>query len=127
MNSVLLVCQTCGYNEQEPDVVRRGEMLARGLEHAIAELSTQANSAALPTLQRYSCLMACKRHCVVQLRAQGKLGYVIGDFAPDAEAIETLLDYSRKYVQSASGQVPYRDWPEAIKGKFLARIPVLEF
>lgn len=123
MTAVLLICETCGYDEREPDAVRPGEKLAQALE---AQLAAAPEDDATPRLQRFRCLMACKRNCVVQLRAPAKIGYVIGDFAPNAAAAETLLDYSRKYLQSESGQVPYKEWPEGIKGKFIARIPVVE-
>lgn len=123
MTAVLVVCETCGYDEQRPEAVRPGELLAQALE---AQLAATPNDHRTPRLQRFRCLMACKRHCVVQLRAPAKIGYVIGDFAPDTAAAATLLDYSRKYLLSESGQVPYKEWPEGIKGKFIARIPVVE-
>jgi predicted metal-binding protein len=123
MTAVLVVCETCGYDEQQPDAVRPGERLAQALE---AQLASSPADDTVPRLQRFRCLMACKRHCVVQLRAPAKIGYVIGDFVPDAAAVATLLDYSRQYLQSESGQVPYKEWPDGIKGKFIARIPVIE-
>lgn len=123
MSAVLVVCETCGYDERQPDAVRPGERLARALEQSLNALSAEDSQ---PRLHRFRCLMACKRHCVVQLRAPGRIGYVIGDLVPDATAVETLLDYSRKYLQSESGQVPYKEWPEGIKGKFIARIPVVD-
>ena len=124
MSAVLVVCETCGFDDKQPDAVRPGELLARALEQRLA-VSLETDGAN-PRLQRFRCLMSCKRHCVVQLRAPEKIGYVIGDFVPDANAVETLLDYSRKYMQSESGQVPFKEWPEGIKGKFVARIPPLE-
>ena len=92
MNAVLLVCETCGLDEREPDATRKGELFARELEQWLTEQTDAATE--FPQLKRYRCLMSCKRHCVVQLRAPGKLGYVIGDFVPNAAAAETLLDYS---------------------------------
>lgn len=127
MTTTLLVCETCGYDEQKPDAIRPGELLARALELEIARTDQPPrNPAALPRLQRYRCLMACKRHCVVQLRAPGKIGYVLGDFTVDETAARALLDYSAHYSESGTGQVAYALWPEPVKGKFIARIPVLE-
>jgi predicted metal-binding protein len=124
MSTVLVVCETCGFDDKQPDAVRPGELLARALEQ---RLENADDNAVAPQLHRFRCLMSCKRHCVVQVRAPYKIGYVIGDFVPDAGAVETLLDYSRKYMQSESGQVPFKEWPEGVKGKFIARIPPLEF
>lgn len=120
MTTILLVCETCGYDASQPDAVRPGESLAQLLEHTLAE---QDESAPRPVLQRFRCLMACKRACAVQVRAPDKMGYVLGDFEPDAVAVEALLAYCEKHHASASGQVAYQEWPEAIKGKFVARIP----
>ncbi len=119
--ATLIVCETCGYDAQQPDAVRPGAQLAQVLEH---ELGARPQPGL--TLRRTRCLMACKRHCAVLLRAPNKIGYVIGDFAPVPESARTLLDYSRHYQQSDSGQVPFRDWPDGIKGHFIARIPVLD-
>ncbi|MGB3620882.1 DUF1636 domain-containing protein [Ketobacter sp. MCCC 1A13808] len=120
MTTTLLVCETCGFNDSEPDAVHSGERLAHALERAIKD-------SALPvSLKRFRCLMACKRHCVVQVRNNRKLGYVIGDFLPDQNAVTALLQYCQAYQLSDTGQVPYRDWPEHIKGKFIARIPAIE-
>ena len=121
MTTTLFVCETFGYDASNPDATRPGELFARAVEQ---QLSIQP----LPQfeLKRIKCLMACKRSCNVHLRAPGKLGYVIGDFKPDKDAAETLLDYCGKYQQSETGQVPFSTWPSGIKGKFVARVPALE-
>jgi predicted metal-binding protein len=121
MTAHLFVCETCGYDEKAPDARRKGDMLAELIEQQALQLKSHAVE-----IHRTRCLMACKHHCSVNLQEQGKIGYVMGDFSPDAEAASTILDYSIKYQQSETGQVNYAQWPEAIKGKFIARIPTLE-
>lgn len=120
MKTTLIVCETCGRDAANPDVVRPGELLAQAIESAL-----QCNKRDL-RLKRFSCLMACSRSCTVQLRGEGKMGYVIGDLTPSAEVVQSLLAYSDKYHTSDTGVVPYKEWPEEIKGKFVARIPMLE-
>lgn len=70
--------------------------------------------------------MACESHCNVAMRAQGKICYVVGRMTPDAESARTLLDYFTQYLQSETGRVPYRNWPQGIKGHFIARVPALQ-
>jgi len=53
--------------------------------------------------RRFSCLMGCARACNITIQAPGKISYSLGCFAP----------------------VPYRLWPEAIKGHFVSRHPPL--
>jgi predicted metal-binding protein len=118
--ATLFVCDTCRYERG----AREHEGRSGGLifaEH-IERFMTSAGIRGV-VLSRISCLMACTRHCTVHLRAPGKLGYVIGDFTPTETSARTLFDYIAHYRESPSGQVPYRLWPQAIKGRFIARTP----
>ncbi|WP_286773256.1 DUF1636 domain-containing protein, partial [Sphingomonas sp. 66-10] len=74
-------------------------------------------------VQEMPCLFACRESCAVHLRAPGKVGYVLGRFDPTDEAARAILDYARAYAASEWGQVPYRDWPEGVKGHFITRTP----
>lgn len=77
------------------------------------------------SVRRKSCLMGCDRHCNIAIQAGGKLSYVMGKFTPDAEAAQAIVDYAQAYAESESGQVPYKQWPQGVKGHFVARIPPL--
>lgn len=116
MTTTLTLCETCGGDE--PGERRRGERLADEVERL-------ATGRAL-VVGRTRCLMACQRHCTAVLRAPGKITYVLGGFAPEPDAAEALLDYAERYGRSETGQVPFREWPAGIKGKFIARIPPLD-
>ena len=75
--------------------------------------------------RRTSCLMGCQRGCNVAVQARDKLSYTLGDFTPDAESAAGIVDYARRHAAAPTGQVPYRDWPQAIKGHFVTRHPPL--
>jgi len=123
LSSILYVCATCRYtraDECEPNGKTGGELLADELR---LQLDDHARDGI--ELRRFDCLMACSRHCVVHLRAPGKIGYVIGDLPPTTEGARALLFYTRKYQQSSDGLVPYVDWPDAIKEHVIARVPPL--
>ena len=120
MTTTLYICETCGYRA-DAESQSEGALFAREIERQLA----QAPIAGL-ALRRTRCLMACQRACTAHLRAPGKINYVIGDFQPNAENAGTLLDYVRRYQDSATGQVPYKLWPEGIKGHFVARTPPLD-
>jgi len=117
VKTILYVCETCGFRGDAPehsDGARFAGQIRQSLDREpIADLE----------VRNTRCLMACKRHCAVHLRAPGKINYVIGDFQPTAACADTLLDYLRHYQISDSGQVPYKSWPEGIKGHFVARTP----
>jgi predicted metal-binding protein len=122
--TTLYVCETCRHSDtaQEDEQGRRGGVV---LAEQIERRLDPERDAGLE-VRRIRCLMACSRHCVVHLRAAGKMGYVIGDMPPAATSADTLLDYARQYQRSETGVVAYSSWPEGIKGHFIARVPPLE-
>lgn len=118
----LVVCSTCRFapDEREDEHgVRGGVRMLEALRTAAAEDPRLAGLAIEPM----PCLFACSTHCVVHLRAPGKIGYVLGSFEPTGEAARAILDYARHYMASDEGQAPYRDWPEGVKGHFIVRTP----
>lgn len=115
----VVVCGTCRLSAQarEDEAGRRGgALLADALRAASAEHPAIA-------IQDMACLFACQRHCVIHIRAPGRIGYVLGDFTPDADAAEAILAFARLHAQSEEGQVPYAQWPEGVKGHFITRTP----
>ena len=78
-------------------------------------------------VQEMPCLFACRDACAVHLRGAGKIGYVLGRFRPDEDAARAILDYARAYARSDTGEVPFDDWPEGVKGRFLTRTPPAGF
>ena len=74
-------------------------------------------------VQEMPCLFACTEFCTVHLRAPGKVGYVLGRFTPDADAATALLDYALAYAESEHGRVPFKEWPQGVKGHFITRTP----
>lgn len=118
----VVVCSTCrvSADTREDDEGRRGGAL---LEQAL--LAVQESDPALRgvAVQAMPCLFACSRHCTVHIRAPGKVGYVLGDFVPGEEAARAILEYATHHAASSEGQVPYREWPQGVKGHFITRTP----
>lgn len=130
--TTITICATCGYDPQAPDAPRRGSRFAAAVEQALAERGEAARHL---RLRRTNCLMACKRACTALVRAPGKYAYVIGDLGGDPaaeaggdssaerQAADTLIAFAAGHQASADGVVPYKQWPEGIKGRFIARTP----
>ncbi|CAM3110639.1 DUF1636 domain-containing protein [Brevundimonas diminuta] len=115
----LVVCSTCRLSTNEPvdaDGVSGGRLLLQAV-------ATAARGAPELRVEEQACLWACRSHCTVYLAQGGKPGYLAGTFTPTAEAAEAIVDFARRYVASPDGAVPYRDWPEGMKGHFIARLP----
>lgn len=118
----LIVCNTCRWSEEareDAEGVRGGARLAEALRDA---KDGDARLEAL-AVEEMPCLFNCSQHCSIHLRAPGKIGYVLGRFAPTPEAAQAILDYAAAYLASAEGVVPYRQWPEGVKGHFIVRTP----
>ena len=122
MTTTIFVCDTCRFSREDreaPDGRTGGQMLAERIERLAA------GSAGL-SVRRQSCLMGCERFCNTAVSAPGKLTYVLGMFAPTEASAEAVVDYAGLHAESPTGQVPFKLWPQGVKGHFVARIPALE-
>jgi len=119
MTTIITVCDTCNYapDQKTHEDKTGGEILA-------AHVEKQAEGTGLE-VRRVSCLMGCERHCNVAIQGAGKLSYVLGKFTPDAESAAAIVEYAARHSDSGTGQVPFKQWPQGVKGHFVARIPSL--
>jgi predicted metal-binding protein len=114
----IVACVTCGGAAREPDGRTRGEHLIERLDRERA-----ARGDIGVDVQPVRCLWACKRSCAVLLRSPGRPGYVIVELEPSDSSARALLDYAGLYLRAPDGAVPYKTWPEALRGHFHCRIP----
>lgn len=118
----LVVCNTCRLSEEE----RENSEGVRGGALLVAQLRAAAEGNAAMSglsIEEMPCLFNCAQHCSIHVRSPDKIGYVLGRFEPTAEAAQAILDYASAYMASDEGIVPYRQWPEGVKGHFIVRIP----
>lgn len=119
MTTWITICDTCKREGWETGDMSQtdGERLAALVEGVVDPSVVQT--------RRVSCLMGCQHGCNVAIQADGKLAYTLGDFTPDADAAAGIAAYAALHAASDTGQVPYRTWPQAIKGHFVTRHPPL--
>ncbi len=118
----VVACNTCRHSVEsrtDDEGRRGGERLVAALRAMKASDPAYAGVA----IQEMPCLFACSDFCTVHLRAPGKVGYVLGRFEPGEEAARAILDYAARYALSEFGQVPFREWPQGVKGHFITRTP----
>lgn len=120
MTTWITICDTCKRDGWEQTGMERTD------GEALADL-VDAAAAGMPGLRtrRVSCLMGCKHGCNVAVQGAGKLAYTLGDFVPDNDAAQGIVDWAALHAASDTGQVPYRSWPQAVKGHFVTRHPPL--
>ncbi|WP_242096611.1 MULTISPECIES: DUF1636 domain-containing protein [unclassified Sphingomonas] len=118
----IVACSTCRSGDDATGP-RGGTRLVAALRAVKASDPAYAGVA----VQAMPCLFACQDSCTVHLRAPGKIGYVLGRFTPDEAAARAILDHAVLHAASDDGQVPYKSWPEGVKGHFLTRTPPAGF
>ena len=118
----VVACNTCrlSADAREDEQGQRGG--ARLVTALLAAKAGDDRYAAI-AVQEMPCLFACTEHCTIHLRAPGKVGYVLGRFTPDGEAARAILDYAVHYADSEHGRVPFKQWPQGVKGHFITRTP----
>ena len=119
MTTWITICDTCKRDDWDADThsTTHGEDLAALVENAAADSPVKT--------RRVSCLMGCTHGCNVAIQAPGKLAYTLGRFEPVQDAADGIVAYAEKHAESDTGQVPFREWPQAIKGHFVTRHPPL--
>lgn len=119
MTTIVTICDTCKRPEWDAETRENtdGEVLARLVE--------SGDCPAGVALRRVSCLMGCEHGCNVAIQGEGKLTYVLGRFEPEGESAAAILEYAGLHAASETGQVPFKQWPQGVKGHFVSRIPAL--
>ncbi|NOX73776.1 MAG: DUF1636 domain-containing protein [Alphaproteobacteria bacterium] len=120
MTTTITICDTC----KREDWAKRGMAQTDG-EALAALIEAAAKGVNGVKIRRHSCLMGCGKGCNLAIQAPGKLTYVMGDFDADQDSATGVVEYARLHSESESGQVPFKQWPQAVKGHFVSRLPVL--
>lgn len=92
-------------------------------EDFAALIETAAHGVEGVSVRRQSCLMGCKAACNIAIQDAEKLSYVLGRFEPGGESAQAVVDYAKLHAESETGQVPFKTWPQGVKGHFRARLP----
>lgn len=115
----IVFCTTCRYSADAklgPDGRTGGETL---IGHASDALGGRADIA----IETQACLWNCKRHCSVYFRDDERFSYFTGDHAPIREQADALIAWFDQHGRTETGEVPFREWPDAMRGHFIARVP----
>lgn len=117
----IVICSTCRYSAESktgPDGRTGGETLISHVEAAMAARP----DAAVP-VQTQACLWNCNRPCSVILRDDERFTYITGGHEPSRAQADAILDWFKMHGDSETGEVPFRQWPQAMRGHFIARLP----
>jgi predicted metal-binding protein len=126
----LLVCTTCrpaGAARDEPAAGEQFLSQVLVLQPSPAELAASAAAKRGSVVVRgIACLGVCSRSCAIALQAEGKMTYVFGDLAPDAESAAQLLVCAYQHADAPDGLLAWASRPERLRRGLVARLPPLQ-
>ena len=120
MTQKLTVCTTCKFSKEsayDKDGRTGGELLRNLLEDSRSVRGLSLD------IVGHECLWACKHSCAVLLEDEKRTGYLAGYFSPEDKDAQAILDWCEAHDRTGDGNVPFIEWPQGMRGHFIARIP----
>ncbi len=77
-------------------------------------------------IEPQTCLWNCTRPCSVLMQDDQRFSYITGGNTPDEEQAEAILQWFDAHGATSDGQVLFKQWPQKMRGHFIARIPPLK-
>ena len=117
----LVICTTCKFSETSklaPDGRTGGEMMLAAV-HSFLAKTGRSDIAVEPQV----CMWNCAKPCSVVLQDEARYSYITGSNTPDEEQAEALVQWFDAHGATEDGQVPFKQWPQKMRGHFIARIP----
>ena len=112
MNSWITICDTCKREGWVPESATDGDRLADLIEPlASGNVRTR----------RHSCLMGCTHGCNITVQARGKSATRSAGSSRRPRPPTPSSPGPGSTPTAPTGQVPYRTWPEPVKGHFVTR------
>ena len=115
----LVICSTCKFSPESktaPDGRTGGEIL---ISHMLEVLEARPDV----TLETQICMWNCTRPCSVVMQDEQRYSYITGGNEPSRAQAEAILQWFDAHGQTETGEVPFKLWPQAMRGHFIARIP----
>lgn len=115
MTTWITICDTCKREDWDATTADQtdGERFAGLIEAHAQDTNVQT--------RRVSCMMGCTRACNIAVQGEGKIAYVLGQFEGVEVDAAAVVEYAQAYDASETGQVPFRTWPQGVKGHFTSR------
>ena len=117
--TLITVCTTCRTPENRE--TKEGDPMGEAFLPRIEAAGAARGIAVRGT----ACLMGCEHGCNIAVQGAGKLTYVLGRFDGTEDDAEAIADFAAGHATSDTGQVPFREWPQGVKGHFISRVPPL--
>ena len=117
----LVLCNTCRFPDGRKladDGRTGGQTLIAELRGLLADLGRSDVD-----VEEQSCLWNCTQSCSVAIRDTKRFSYITGRHVATREQAAAILAWFDAHGETETGEVPFRQWPDAMRGHFIARIP----
>lgn len=117
----LVICSTCKYSAESkfaPDGRTGGEILAAAVRNVLA-----GEGRGDVRVETQACLWNCTRPCSVLVQDDQRFSYVTGGHEPSENQARAIVEWFDLHGQTPDGVVPFKAWPQAMRGHFIARMP----
>jgi predicted metal-binding protein len=116
----LFVCQSCDRSSDDRPKHQSadGDRLLEQLNSLCAEQSNEFE------IQPVGCLWTCDKPCAVAFSALHKPTYLFTKLPTD-ETAPALLQFGKRYLGSTTGDIPWKQFPEALQSASIAKIPAV--
>ncbi|MBE9157487.1 DUF1636 domain-containing protein [Nodosilinea sp. LEGE 06152] len=123
-NSTLFVCRSCHQSEQRPpEQPADGAVLCDRIQALHQSWSRQSEL----EVRGVDCLWTCDHPCSIALAADHRPTYALAKVLVKgenhADIAEAVLQLSERYLDSKSGIIPWKQFPEVLKTEFIACVP----
>lgn len=119
---ILSICQSCRLSEQDDDNQPSDGAL---LFNQLIVLHQQWPRQSELDIRPVNCLWICRQPCAVVLQSSNKCTYLFTDL-PSSDSAEALITFSEHYLNSKNGNLPWQKFPEVLKTRTIARIPLAD-
>jgi predicted metal-binding protein len=117
----IVICNSCRYPDGRKfagDGRTAGQTLIDFMAVVLAE-----NKRGDVRIVEQTCLWNCTQSCSVVFRDSERFSFITGRHEPTRQQAEAILQWFDAHGETAGGEVPFRQWPQAMKGHFIARMP----
>jgi len=73
-------------------------------------------------IQPVNCLWTCDKPCAAAFSASHKPTYLFTNLPTD-ETASALLQFGKRYLDSSTGDIPWKQFPEVLQSASVAKIP----
>jgi predicted metal-binding protein len=117
----LVICSTCKFSPEAkfaPDGRTGGQMMIAAMREHLAATARED-----VVIEEQACMWNCTKPCSVVIQDDQRFSYITGGNQPNVEQAEAILQWFDAHGETETGEVPFKLWPQMMRGHFIARIP----